>query len=101
MRSVTHSRGTVVFLTILLTVMCLSQPAFSADRVVGNMMLINDNGGWCWYQDDKIIYDPVTGDILTSTAADDTGFGGVSGGRTNDVDVTAFNIDTGKRTRAL
>jgi hypothetical protein len=65
------------------------------------MILMNDNGGWCWYQDDKIIYDPVVGDILISTAADDTGFGGVGGVRINDVDVTAFNIDTGKRTRNL
>jgi hypothetical protein len=65
------------------------------------MILINDNGGWCWYQDDKIIYDPVGGNILTSTAANGTGFGGVSGGRTNDMDTTTFNIATGKRTRVV
>jgi lysophospholipase L1-like esterase len=39
------------------------------DVVAGNMMLINDNGGWCWYQDEKIVYDPVGGNILTSMAA--------------------------------
>jgi hypothetical protein len=71
------------------------------DRVVGNMMLINDNGGWCWYQDDKIIYDPVGGNILTSTAAVGSGFGGVGGTRTNDMDATTFNIATGKRTRVV
>jgi hypothetical protein len=80
----------------------LSQPVFSADRVVGNMMLINDNAGWCWYQDDKIVYDPVSGNIITSTSGCDYGFGGASGEtRSNDVDATTFNIDTGKRTRAL
>jgi rhamnogalacturonyl hydrolase YesR len=63
------------------------------------MMLINDNGGWCWYQDDKVIYDPVAGNIITSTAANGTGFGGVSGTRSNDMDSTTLNIDTGKRTR--
>ncbi len=81
--------------------MCLSQPAFSADRVAGNMMLINDNGGWCWYQDDKIIYDPTAGNIITSTSAHGNGFGGVGGARSGDVDATTFHIDTGKRTRAL
>jgi hypothetical protein len=73
-------------------------PVEPADRVAGNMMLINDNAGWCWYQDDKIIYDPVGGNILTSTAAEEHGFGGVSGSRLNDMDATTFNIATGKRT---
>jgi hypothetical protein len=103
MKSVTHFWGTVSLLIILLTIMNLSQPAFSdpCDIVAGNMILLNDNGGWCWYQDDKVIYDPVSGNILTSTAADEIGFGGVGGGRNNDVDATTFNIATGKRTRAL
>lgn len=71
------------------------------DRVTGNMMLINDNGGWCWYQDDKIIYDPVGGNVIISTAAEGNGFGGVGGTRLNDMDTTTFNIATGKRTRVV
>lgn len=71
------------------------------DRVAGNMMLINDNGGWCWYQDDKIVYDPAGGNILVSTAAEGMGFGGVGGERINDMDATSFTIATGKRTRIL
>ncbi len=88
----------VLFSAIMLTV-CLSQPAFSLprDRVAGNMMLINDNAGWCWYQDEKIIYDPVDGSIITSTAAHPFGLGGSARG--NDVDATTFKIATGKRTR--
>jgi hypothetical protein len=83
--------------------MCLSQPAFSQprDRVAGNMMLINDNGGWCWYQDDKIIYDPVGGNVLTSTAGHGSGFGGVGNTRGSNMDATTFNIATGKRTRVV
>jgi hypothetical protein len=103
MKSVTHSWGTVAFTTILVTILCFSQPAFSEprDRVARNMMLINDNAGWCWFQDDKIIYDPVGGNIITSTAANRDGFGGVGGARAGDVDATTFNIATGKRMRAL
>ncbi|MDD5063489.1 MAG: glycoside hydrolase family 88 protein [Phycisphaerae bacterium] len=101
MKSVTHSKGAIVSITILVTILCLSQPAFPADRVAGNMMLINDNGGWCWYQDDKVVYDPVGRNVLVSTAAEEHGFGGVSGTRLNDMDATTFNIDTGTRTRTL
>ena len=101
MKSVTHSRGNVVLITILVAILCLSQPASSQsrDRVVGNMMLINDNAGWCCYQDEKIAYDPVGGNVLVSTAAEQNGFGGVGGARVNDMDSTTFNIATGKRTR--
>jgi len=72
-----------------------------SDRVVGNMMLINDNGGWCWYQDDKVIYDPVDCSVITSTAAEEHGFGGVGGARLDDMDTTTFNTATGKRTRVV
>jgi hypothetical protein len=102
MKSVTRSGGAVVLLTtIALTVLSLSQPAFSdpCDVVAGNMMLINDNGGWCWYQDEKIYYDPCAGNVLTSTASASYGFGGVGGARRSVVDSTTFNIATGKRTR--
>jgi hypothetical protein len=83
--------------------MSLSQPAFSypRDLVAGNMIMLNDNGGWCWYQDEKIAYDPCVRNVLTSTAASSYGFGGVGTTRTNDMDTTTFNLDTGKRTRIV
>ncbi len=75
-------------------------PVEVGDYVSGNMILINDNAGWCWYQDEKIIYDPVDGSIITSTSAQGYGLDDGSG-RGNDVDATTFNIATGKRTRVL
>ncbi len=69
-------------------------PVSPADLVAGNMMLINENAGWCWYQDEKIIYDPVSGDVITSTTNESAGFGG-----TSNVETTAFDLATGKRTR--
>jgi hypothetical protein len=74
-------------------------PVEVGDYVSGNMMLINDNAGWCWFQDEKIIYDPVDGTIITSTTGQSYGLGGSARG--NDVDATTFNITTGKRTRVL
>jgi hypothetical protein len=73
----------------------------SQDRVLGNMILMNDNGGWCWYQDEKIAYDPVGGNILMSTTVCSLGFSGVGWTRNDDMDATTFNIATGKRTRVI
>ncbi len=72
-----------------------------SDLVEGNMILLNDNGGWCWYQDEKIAYDPTGGNLLMSTTACYVGFGGVGGARNDDTDATEFNIATGKRTRTV
>jgi hypothetical protein len=62
-------------------------------------MLINENAGWCWYQDGKIIYDPVDNSVITSTTNDNSGFDGSA--READIDATTFNIDTGSRTRVV
>lgn len=77
----------------------LPSPISPADRVIGNMMLINENAGWCWYQDEKIIYDPVGNAVITSTTNDNSGFDGPA--RQADIDATTFNIATGLRTRAI
>jgi hypothetical protein len=78
-------------------------PVEPGDLVAGNMMLINDNAGWCWYQDEKIIYDPVAHSVITSTAASgwEGSFGDLGEDRRNDVDTTIFNIASGKRTQVL
>jgi len=67
------------------------------DHVAGNLIMLNDNAGWCWYQDEKIIYDPAAGTVLTSTIANVLGYQGKP--RESDVDVTAFNPTTGQRLR--
>ncbi len=74
-----------------------SVPVSPVDLVTGNMMLMNENAGWCWYQDEKIIYDPVDNAVITSTTNDNSGFEGPV--READIDATTFNIDTGSRTR--
>ncbi len=76
-----------------------NSPARPVDLVAGNMIMINDNAGWCWYQDEKIIYDPAVGSVLTSTAANYLGIGGIP--RDGDIDTMAFNIATGSRTRII
>ncbi|MGJ3241799.1 MAG: hypothetical protein ACFE0O_02410 [Opitutales bacterium] len=35
----------------------------------GKTTLINSNGGWCWYQDERVIVDRDTGQVLVATIA--------------------------------
>ncbi|MGJ3241816.1 MAG: hypothetical protein ACFE0O_02495 [Opitutales bacterium] len=56
--------------------------------------MINANGGWCWYQDERARVDPDTGQVLVATIASHGGKDGEH--RDADVDVTAFDPDTGQ-----
>jgi hypothetical protein len=71
----------------------------ASDRVVGNLILVNDNAGWCWYQDERIVYDKNASSILTSTVANKLGYDGTA--RNADIDATEFNLATGERTRVV
>jgi hypothetical protein len=73
--------------------------AVPGDHVNGNMITVNDNGGWCWYQDEKVIYDPVSGSIIASTAANHLGYGGLA--RDRQIEVSSLQLATGRRTRAV
>ena len=73
-------------------------PAAPGDQVAGNLVLLNDNGGWCWYQDEKVIYDAAGGNLVASTIANQSGYGGASRGA--DVDALTFHLATGRRMRA-
>ena len=71
-------------------------PISPGDHVAGDLILFNDNGGWCWYQDERILVDRDTDDIVVASVANYLGHGGEP--RDGDMDVTTFNPTTGKRT---
>lgn len=49
----------------------------------------NTNGGWCWYQDDRVVVDRKTGAIVFCSVAN---FAGTDGERRDgDIDVTTFD----------
>lgn len=72
-------------------------PANTADRVAGNLILLNDNGGWCWYQDERSLYDSDAGTILFTSTANYLGYGGEP--RDGDIDTVSFHPATGARKR--
>ena len=42
------------------------------------MIVLNDNGAWSWFEDERAVVDPATGTLLVSSVASATGDGGVA-----------------------
>jgi len=81
-----------IFFAILLV--CLR----SADRVVADdpaakLIRFNEDGGWCWFQDERVIVHD--GKIILGTIA----AGRDDASRKGDVEVSSYDIRTGKTTR--
>jgi hypothetical protein len=68
-----------------------------ADKVAGDLIMFTDNGGWCWYQDERTIVDRDNGSILFTSVANYLGYGGEP--RDGDIDVTTFIPASGTRQR--
>lgn len=68
-----------------------------ADKVKGDLIQFSDNGGWCWYQDERVVVDQKRGELAVSALANVAGVGGSP--RDGDVDVVLFDLKTrqGKR----
>lgn len=58
---------------------------------------LNDNGGWCWYQDERVVVDPVNGTMLVGSVATTEGAGGKSRG--GDVEVVTYDFSSGATRR--
>jgi hypothetical protein len=57
----------------------LSIPLFSQaqhDAVNGNLVQFNDNGAWCWYQDERAVIDLIGNKLILGSDASNNGFGG-------------------------
>jgi hypothetical protein len=46
------------------------------DLVKGNLIQFNDNGGWCWYQDERAVIDVSTAKLLLGSDGSSAGVGG-------------------------
>jgi hypothetical protein len=63
-----------------------------ADKVKGDLIQFTDNGGWCWYQDERVVVDRKRGELAVSALANSAGVGGSP--RDGDVDVVLFDLKT-------
>lgn len=60
-----------------------------ADR----MIIVNDNGAWCWFQDERALYDPITDRVLIGSVPAAEGPGGAA--RSGNIEVTELDLATG------
>jgi hypothetical protein len=60
------------------------------DVVRGNLIQFNDNGAWCWYQDERAIIDTVVGRMVLGSEASVSGVGGSD--RNGDVESVIFDL---------
>jgi hypothetical protein len=61
-------------LLLLVNIQIMAQS--SKDVVFGNLIQFNDNGLWCWFQDERAIVDIAKEKIIVGSSACQTGFGG-------------------------
>ncbi|MBN2191872.1 MAG: hypothetical protein JW751_03575 [Polyangiaceae bacterium] len=52
----------------------------------GEIITFNDDGGWCWYQDERVIVDPNANKLVIGSVA-------IQGSRNGNVEVTMYNLD--------
>lgn len=73
---------------------CLSAcQCFAANDVAGNMILINDNGAWSWFEDERAIVDlsaGTAGKLIVSSVGNAGGTGGAA--RNGDVEVMSVDL---------
>ncbi len=67
-------------------------PPYPPNLVHGDLIQFNDNGAWCWYQDERVIYDPGRDRLVTGSVASGSGTGG--GARDSDVEAVVFDLAT-------
>jgi hypothetical protein len=55
---------------------------------------INDNGAWCWFQDERALVDPANNTLLVGSVAAPGGPGGTERG--GNIEVAVLNLSTGE-----
>ena len=63
------------------------------DLVKGNLIQFNDNGAWCWYQDERVVVDAARGNLILGTDASASGVGGSP--RSGDVEAVIYDLQAG------
>jgi hypothetical protein len=84
----------------VLSASLLAAPSWAANDVAGNMILINDNGAWSWFEDERAIVDltaGTAGKLLVSSVGSAAGTGGAP--RNGDIDVATVDLASSAVTR--
>lgn len=55
---------------------------------ISEIITFNDDGGWCWYQDERVIVDPETNRMLIASVA-------TGGQRNGNIEVALYDLENG------
>jgi hypothetical protein len=64
-------------------------PTGSTDAVAGNLIQYNDDGGWCWYQDERAVVDAKAKKLVIGSV-------GFKGSRVGNIEAVVYDMATGK-----
>lgn len=62
------------------------------DKVYGNLIQLNDNGMWCWYQDERAVVDKEKGKLILGSVAYFGSQGGIGAGRNGTIEAVLFDL---------
>lgn len=79
-----HSLAWIPWLAAILAASCRGEVVDGLIQVP-----LNDNGGWCWFEDDRAVIS--NGQLYVGSVSDSSG----TGGRNGNVEVAAYHFDTG------
>lgn len=80
-----------------LAIALIVSAAKASDNVAGNLIVVNDNGAWSWFEDERAIVDVDSGKLLVSSVAHASGAGGTA--RNGDIDIVTLDLETLATTR--
>ena len=83
-------------------VLILSGLAVSARALADSppmLVVFNDNGAWCWYQDPRVVHDPEKHTLLIASVAASEGTDGALRG--GDVDIVDYDLKSGANKRSV
>jgi len=86
--------GTLVGRCLATWLACAGSSSFAAegDVVAGKLTVLNDNGGWCWFEGERALMHG--GKLNFGSVANGAGLGGVA--RAGNIELTTYDLATGK-----
>jgi PhoD-like phosphatase, N-terminal domain/BNR repeat-containing family member len=97
----THALAISAILAVVVAMVTRPGPPTRLSTVVPTVdpVVLNDNGGWSWFEDERAVVDPATGTLLVSSVANASGTGGAA--RDGNVEVVAYDIAARTATRSV
>jgi hypothetical protein len=93
-----HTRLAACALTAALAV-AAGSGRFSGQPASSEPVVLNDNGAWSWFEDERAVIHSSTGTLLVSSVANAAGSGGMA--RHGNVEVVTYDLSSGDTQRTV